>query len=353
MYLLMFSLSSYFIFSSVGKHHKVYDWIKDKPNFDVGIVAYDEDTYNNLLERKSDFKFVEYNKAMKFPNLYHCYKKYGDLFHKYDYVGIWDDDATIDTKNINNLFEVAKNIKPTLFSASHTGKVSFQSHQHSIDKPDLLRVSFIEMGYPILSKELFKLFITNYDGTFIRWGLDFYLAYLALTINTKLIICNSISIYNPFDEEKGGREETKYLPMVYKVNPYIGFDTLCKKYNAEILLHKLLLRKLCLYVEPYVSNNFNIKNNIKNEAKKIILDVDLFKTTSETTQLFFANKLTQFSTTEPYIIFGSQQMIDIIKYIRKGYPTYYYYINDISEKKMLKIANKINPYKSINFIIHR
>ena len=156
------------IISPTGLNTYAYDWIKEFPEFDITLLCHvEDDEYCNKLSQTFDVVRINYDKWKKIKTYL---KENPRIIEQYENFWFPDDDIKIDTKSINELFDIhSKNN----LSLSQPAIIGYISHNIVKPQPNLLRyVSFVEIMCPMMSRDCLKLLIETFDLSESGWGLD-------------------------------------------------------------------------------------------------------------------------------------------------------------------------------------
>jgi len=158
------------VISAVGKTSLHRNWIKNKPQFELHLIVYD-DSYD---EYKNDTKFVTPSKGYKFKLVYDYLTANQQLLDQYDYLYIPDDDIDIDTKNINCLFRLMEEYKLDIAQPAIIN--SYYSYLHTLRRPNsiLHYTNFVEVMQPCFSREALLKVLFTFNETSSGWGIDFH-----------------------------------------------------------------------------------------------------------------------------------------------------------------------------------
>lgn len=202
-----------FIFTSAGSQNVSFDYKKKayktwELNFyDNACVQYnlcDEFIYSKY------FNFVIKNKDFKFPNFFWFVKKF-DLFEKYKYFAIMDDDLLLNQeKSFTRIVDLMKNFDLDLCSPSCgiNGKQSWYDimkiNKESVTN-QLWITNFCEMGSMVLSSRVVKKFATIYLENYYDikdYGMDHIICNFINTNTYKCGIIKNITYYNPIKDKE-------------------------------------------------------------------------------------------------------------------------------------------------------
>ncbi|NNU63625.1 hypothetical protein [Ochrobactrum soli] len=201
------------IFTSAGNKHNVQEWIPNGDrSWDLISVYYgdDADTYG-FIESLSD-KFFS-RKGSKFQNLRAIYLENPAIFKQYDRIWVMDDDLRISPTSIETMFQVAEcwDFWVCQPSFDATGKVSYAVTAHQPES--ILRiVDFVEVTCPLFRKDKLCVFLDEYDGELVGWGIDYWYGNSLESKKTnRFAVVDIVQTLNPHDEAKGGVREIDVL----------------------------------------------------------------------------------------------------------------------------------------------
>lgn len=217
----------YIVFTSFGDNHNIEKyWNSDpkKKSFDIMGVYYGDRVEPPV--KKKTFSVVYKRKGGKFQNFCHFYNHNNDIFKKYKYIAIWDDDIIINTLQINEMFKIMKEYRLTIGmpSFSDQGKISHWITKH---KPDRLLTftNFIEMNVPIFDHSVLPM-LTQASGlsvcTLTGYGIDHIYMNLLQNKNHRFAVVHKIVCINPHDNHKTDkkREIDKLQPTDQRKKAY-------------------------------------------------------------------------------------------------------------------------------------
>jgi hypothetical protein len=182
------------IISSVGDKSLHYEWIKENNlNFDLILLYYGNDP--NIIKRYSKhtnniYQLIDGGKG-KFINIQAFIQNNIELISNYERIWLPDDDVSINSNDINILFDLSKKYKLKIAQPSMNGYVS-----HEITKPipnNLLHyTNFVEVLAPLFSLDtlikIYKTFNLNYSS----WGYDYLWPHILGYPKDKIAIIDAI-----------------------------------------------------------------------------------------------------------------------------------------------------------------
>lgn len=192
------------IFLSVGDHSYFLDYcinnLIDKVDLFINFYGSDLNQYEHI--KKVAKYFSEY-KTTKFPALKKIYNISG--INEYSNVFVYDDDCIVDSGNLLDLIHLMNKYNIQIISPSHSTKAKY-SHPIMLTHSGthLFRyTNFIEMNFPMFSKDSLKKYMEVYDGNLYGWGNDWwYLNAINARENNVCAIVDKICVINPHNYQK-------------------------------------------------------------------------------------------------------------------------------------------------------
>lgn len=247
-------MRDYLLFTSAGdKFNKFnkepYSWNStDNANFDTFVVFYGD---NKELSKsiKSEATYFLENKAAKFQNLVYAYQKHPDVFSKYKYVFVIDNDIEVSTVEINFLFNFANYlnydiIQPSLRNIQRCRK----DHWLMIQTPGVFfsDVNFIEVNLPLFNNQYliqFVEYLINLKEPLLSgYGMDHvYLDFFKYKLkdnSKKFGIVHGIGVVNPLEENR-------------EIDNYESLEQRKKHFKFFIDKHKIVQEKNVEYKMHY------------------------------------------------------------------------------------------------------
>lgn len=212
-------MKEFLLFTSAGDKFKMLNGEYNNWNshieriFDIYIVYYgDNESLYEFTKQKAEFCIK--NKGGKFQNLVYAYERNKELFEKYKYIFVLDNDIEINTLEINFMFRLAKAynfeiIQPSLTDCSRCRA----DHWMMRSTPHLFatQVSFIEVNMPLFRGELllkFLEYLINIDKPILTGdGMDHVYLNFCNNIyypdNKKTYaIIHGIDVINPYETDR-------------------------------------------------------------------------------------------------------------------------------------------------------
>lgn len=164
------------IISAVGDESLHTEWISGQANFDLCLIYYGR---NDAIASAYAQESAYFHRAigMKYHLLSDWITNHANTLQSYQYIWMPDNDVSISTAKINELFMLAADYQLQLCQPAMKGYVS---HPLTEPKPGsfLRYTNFVEVLAPLMDLDtLLKLkdsFKTNYSG----WGYDYLWPYL-------------------------------------------------------------------------------------------------------------------------------------------------------------------------------
>jgi hypothetical protein len=209
------------IISAVGDDSLHEEWIAGEANFDLALIYYGSDPSISARYQKRARYFME-QKGMKYHLIHFFLENNPAILTNYDHVWFPDNDVSITTEAINQLFDIAKTEQLALCQPAMTGYIS-----HLITKPSprlLLRyTNFIEVLAPLMSTPSLSILKDSFTLNYSGWGFDYLWPYLLGNPKKTVAIIDAITMkhtkpvgndYSRFP--KHPKKELKELLKQYK-----------------------------------------------------------------------------------------------------------------------------------------
>lgn len=145
-------------------------WFCDGRNYDILVNNWGEPDF--FRDRQPElYREIKNHKYRTLASLYGSDFK---ILNKYDFVMCPDPDLKIKVKDINKLFDVAKQYNLDLCQPSITGHLNHPSLASVDDKKIMIRhMSLIEPMCPIFSRKAMFSCLWTFSLSYSAWGLDF------------------------------------------------------------------------------------------------------------------------------------------------------------------------------------
>lgn len=212
------------IISAVGDDSLHPEWIAGDKKFDLALIYYgNNEAIANVYALEAKW-FVQ-AKGMKYHLIAAFLEIHPSIFNDYEYIWFPDNDVSISTDAINQLFDIAKREGLQLCQPAMTGYLS-----HPITKPAprlLLRyTNFIEVLAPLMSVEslatLKESFRLNYSG----WGFDYLWPHLLGSPKKSIAIIDAITMKHT---KPVGNDYSRF-----PIHPKKELKNLLKQYGGKI-----------------------------------------------------------------------------------------------------------------------
>lgn len=213
-------------FTSIGEDLTLIKYIRQNYNYDIVCNYYNTklETFNNI---KKLTNHSEKHKDCKFPSLKKIYNSY-IKDQNYEYIFVYDDDALIVKDSLETLLKVAKDYNLDMVSSAHdiNGKITWKIHLPVMGNHIFRYVNFIEINFPIFSKNGLSKFINEYDEKLCDYGIDhWYTKILNPEINMNMGIVDTVVIHNPKNSTK--------------LNSVVSHDIRMKQMNSFLSEYKI------------------------------------------------------------------------------------------------------------------
>jgi hypothetical protein len=212
-------MNNYLIISVVGESSLHHNWISNNRKYDIALIHYDDS--------EIDFSNVEYYSKIK-GQKYKIIKKFIennlDIFGKYNYIWLPDNDIEISVDDINKLFQISSENDLYLSQPSMSGYIS---HEITSKKGDSIRyTNFVEVLAPLFKNYILLKLYNTFDENESSWGYDYLWPFLLGYPENKIAILDQINMIH-----------TKPVGVNYsrfKKHPSQEMNELLKKYKLEI-----------------------------------------------------------------------------------------------------------------------
>lgn len=200
-------------------------------NFDLIINFYDTD--ESYFKKLSNIAtHIEKNKTTKFISLKKMYD-YAKI-KNYECVYVFDDDAILIKGTFIKLQNLMLKYNLSLISPSHSknGKISFQELETQEGNHILRYVNFIEMNFPVFSRNALEKYMNVYDGSLCGYGNDWwFLNAIEADKNEFCAVCDNVIVENPHHHKKNKSNCIDSFMSLQKRSE--EFLQVCKKQNLR------------------------------------------------------------------------------------------------------------------------
>ena len=158
--------------SAVGDQSLHNVWIRERPEFDAYLIYYGDD--DALADKYTQqVPFFERRKGTKFNMLKTVMDENESFFKNYDFVFIPDDDLYLNTKGINQIFQLAHKYDLELCQPSIVGYYDVAITLHT--PASLLRfTNFVEVMCPCFNSLALEKCKETFNYSISSWGIDIW-----------------------------------------------------------------------------------------------------------------------------------------------------------------------------------
>lgn len=177
------------VFVSVGKDSLHRQLLKGDADFDLHLLIYDG-SYNKFC---NDSDFVACDAGYKMDMIYRYLHRHPELFEKYEYFFLLDDDIVISTEDVNRLFSMMREYQLKIAQPSLV--MSYYTYKHTAFHPFyILRyTNFVEMMMPCFSRDALKAVLPTFEQK-IRWcGIEMHWPVLVGSNHKDMAIVDAVS----------------------------------------------------------------------------------------------------------------------------------------------------------------
>lgn len=177
------------VFVPVGKDSLHRQLLKGDADFDLHLLIYDG-SYNKFC---NDSDFVACDAGYKMDMTYRYLHRHPELFEKYEYFFLLDDDIVISTEDVNRLFSMMREYQLKIAQPSLV--MSYYTYKHTAFHPFyILRyTNFVEMMMPCFSRDALKAVLPTFEQK-IRWcGLEMHWPVLVGSNHKDMAIVDAVS----------------------------------------------------------------------------------------------------------------------------------------------------------------
>lgn len=177
------------VFVPVGKDSLHRQLLKGDADFDLHLLIYDG-SYNKFC---NDSDFVACDAGYKMNMIYRYLHRHPELFEKYEYFFLLDDDIVISTEDVNRLFSMMREYQLKIAQPSLV--MSYYTYKHTAFHPFyILRyTNFVEMMMPCFSRDALKAVLPTFEQK-IRWcGIEMHWPVLVGSNHKDMAIVDAVS----------------------------------------------------------------------------------------------------------------------------------------------------------------
>jgi len=154
-------MKEFLIISPCGRDSIFSEWISSDPNFDL-VLLYRDDDLETLEKFKKLTDWVFQLKGEKWFLIGQFISQNLEFVSNYSYIWFPDDDISVSTKKINELFEINQKYKLWISQPCHIDNCSFEitkKHPSSY----LRFTNYVEMTSPLIKTDIIKKIIHTFD----------------------------------------------------------------------------------------------------------------------------------------------------------------------------------------------
>ena len=177
------------VFVPVGKDSLHRQLLKGDADFDLHLLIYDG-SYNKFC---NDSDFVACDAGYKMDMIYRYLHRHPELFEKYEYFFLLDDDIVISTEDVNRIFSMMREYQLKIAQPSLV--MSYYTYKHTAFHPFyILRyTNFVEMMMPCFSRDALKAVLPTFEQK-IRWcGIEMHWPVLVGSNHKDMAIVDAVS----------------------------------------------------------------------------------------------------------------------------------------------------------------
>lgn len=177
------------VFVPVGKDSLHRQLLKGDADFDLHLLIYDG-SYNKFCH---DSEFIACDAGYKMDMTYRYLHRHPELFEKYEYFFLLDDDIVISTEDVNRLFSMMREYQLKIAQPSLV--MSYYTYKHTAFHPFyILRyTNFVEMMMPCFSRDALKAVLPTFEQK-IRWcGIEMHWPVLVGSNHKDMAIVDAVS----------------------------------------------------------------------------------------------------------------------------------------------------------------
>lgn len=214
------------IISTVGDNSRHKDWINSVPNFDLVLIYYgnNDEVFDDF---SNDALIAVRQEGQKFPLIKDFINNNKDFISQFDYIWMPDDDISISTESINELFDISKEYsllicQPSVVALDNNVVYSIT---RPIDGVKIKFTKFVEVMAPMFSIDSLMLLYDDFSLSQSGWGLDFLWTHKLNYPHNKVAVIDKIRMTH-----------TKPLSVDYsrfKINPRDEYISIINKFNIQ------------------------------------------------------------------------------------------------------------------------
>jgi len=227
--------------------------------FDIAVFYYGKNN-QKIKDLENLLVLASYGTGTKFNIFKELYFMKETLFCVYETIWLVDDDATYIKGEISKLPDMLREYNLKIISPAQDtrGRMSHNIMRPHFNRGKLRFVNFIEMGWPMFSKEALRSFLLEYDNSLYGAGIDiWYCNHLKLNSGLHAAIVDDVVFLNPYEKTKAGakRELDNYTPFKKRV---LAWQKVQKKRQFDDWEHRNLLMGKSIKDTPLPINLFSL-----------------------------------------------------------------------------------------------
>lgn len=217
------------IISVVGDKSCHKEWICGNPEFDLILIYYgnNDDIFSDYTK---DALMCIKQKGQKFPLIKTFINDNFKFVSKYEYIWLPDDDISISTNNLNNIFKIAKEYN--LYICQPAVKASDGKVEHKITRPrkglKLRFTNFVEIMMPLFDIKSLLFLYDDFSLSKSGWGLDASWSHRLNYPTDKIAIIDEISTLHT---KPVGSDYSRF-----KINPNDDLNNVLQKYGIHFTM---------------------------------------------------------------------------------------------------------------------
>ncbi|QXD32158.1 hypothetical protein [Candidatus Pelagisphaera phototrophica] len=219
--------------------HKNWHQFADR-TYDIAVISFDPNSYKDN-KKHSDYCFPQ--EGAKFALLDSFFSNQPEIWKKYEFFWLPDDDLQCSGETVNRLFDIFIKNKMPLAQPSLTQDSPVSHGLTTHRRPFIFReTNFVEVMAPVFTKQSLQkavpLFLISRSG----WGIDEIWSQLTFADEKKFIIdAVQVKHMRPPNSPKPGEDVASGGGFYAKlgVNPHTELMALSKKYDFIVGLKKL------------------------------------------------------------------------------------------------------------------
>jgi len=256
------------IFTSVGDKNAIRSWLENATprQWDLVSAYYgSNDDEFSYIRKESSYAFR--TKGSKFQNLKKLVIERPQLFDKYSYICVCDDDIQMSTAQIEEIFSIVETFGFWVAQPGFhpKGKISHAITCSTWPQWDFRIVNYIEVTMPIFRSDKFAEFLAVYDGGLVGWGIDHWFSnFFKANDFGRFAIIDKIRVINPRDSQKGAREIDRLQSAVRRSEAWEKFRGAhgLVEYPHKVFSYGKLAPKNDLYAETIPTRGLPLAQRI-------------------------------------------------------------------------------------------